>query len=256
MLTSDAVNDIAAALSKAQAAMKQPIKDRTVTVRSDKGSYEFAYATLDSVIDAARVPLTENGLSFVQATDLVEGRLMLETTILHASGQWIRSSLPVPGKSDAMPQQLGSAISYARRYALSSLLGIVASEDDDANIAEGNDMKSRRGAAKGREREQGSAPVERPRQNIAANKAAVEAWRALNRTLASSGCTVLTQDHPNYTDFRMWLRSKLESALNMPVPVFTELTAEQVSTARETIATWFAAGELKPWTPESATKEN
>ena len=72
---STATGKIAEALAAAQAEMQQPKKDRSVTVRSDKGSYEFSYATLDVVIEAARGPLTKNGIAFVQATLLIAQHL-------------------------------------------------------------------------------------------------------------------------------------------------------------------------------------
>lgn len=246
--------NIAKALAMAQSKMVQPKKDRTVTVRSDKGNYEFSYATLDSVIEAARGPLTENGIAFIQATAIENDRLCIVTSLLHESGERIDSILPVPGRSDAPAQQLGSAISYAKRYALSSLLGIVAAEDDDANISEGNTVeKTGRGRGKGAARAQDASPEpasEEAKTRFANNRATVDAWQNLHRMLGKNGCTVLSNDSPRYIEYRKWLHAKLELALNEPVPSFSTLSAEAVTRATTIINDWFTTENLKPFTIE------
>jgi len=96
--------------------------------------FKSKYATLDTIWEAIRKPLSENGLSVAQTMNLIEDKSVLETTLYHTSGEWISGTQLVnPVKDD--PQSLGSAISYARRYSLSALLGIVADEDDDGNVA-------------------------------------------------------------------------------------------------------------------------
>jgi hypothetical protein len=96
--------------------------------------YKSKYASLDTIWETIRKPLSENGLSVAQTMNLVNDKSVLETTLYHTSGEWISGTQLVnPVKDD--PQSLGSAISYARRYSLSALLGIVSDEDDDANIA-------------------------------------------------------------------------------------------------------------------------
>jgi hypothetical protein len=128
MKTSDTITKIADALVKAQAAMKPAIKD------SRNPHFNSKYADLASVWDAIREPLTSNGLSVIQMVGSNElEKTTLTTRVTHVSGEWIESTWQIPvGKQD--PQGLGSAISYARRYALASAIGVVQ-DDDDGNAA-------------------------------------------------------------------------------------------------------------------------
>lgn len=128
------IDELAAALSKAQAALPNPPRNRTVTVRTKKGgSYEFSYATLDVILELAKKPLADNGLAVVQ----LPMASAVETPLLHSSGQWLSASTPIRvDGSDA--QAYGSAVTYARRYALTAMLGIAADEDDDGNAASDN----------------------------------------------------------------------------------------------------------------------
>jgi hypothetical protein len=128
MKTSDTITKIADALVKAQAAMKPALKD------SRNPHFNSRYADLASVWDAIREPLTSNGLSVIQMVGSNElEKTTLTTRVTHVSGEWIESTWQIPvGKQD--PQGLGSAISYARRYALASAIGVVQ-DDDDGNAA-------------------------------------------------------------------------------------------------------------------------
>ena len=128
MKTSDTITKIADALVKAQSAMKPALKD------SRNPHFNSRYADLASVWDAIREPLTSNGLSVIQMVGSNElEKTTLTTRVTHVSGEWIESTWQIPvGKQD--PQGLGSAISYARRYALASAIGVVQ-DDDDGNAA-------------------------------------------------------------------------------------------------------------------------
>lgn len=128
MKTSDTITKIADALVKAQAAMKPALKE------SRNPHFNSRYADLASVWDAIREPLTSNGLSVIQMVGSNElEKTTLTTRVTHVSGEWIESTWQIPvGKQD--PQGLGSAISYARRYALASAIGVVQ-DDDDGNAA-------------------------------------------------------------------------------------------------------------------------
>lgn len=127
MQTSEQVHELAAALAKAQGAMRHAVKDRT------NPHFRADYATLASCLDACRGPLADNGLSVVQGLAVTDSRLVVTTRLLHASGQWIEDALPVPiSKMDA--QGLGSAATYGRRYGLTALLAI-AQADDDGEVA-------------------------------------------------------------------------------------------------------------------------
>jgi hypothetical protein len=93
--------------------------------------YHSNYSTLAAVWDACRKPLSDNGLAIFQPTRHGEnGKIIIETLLAHSSGEWIMGELDIqPVKTD--PQSIGSAITYARRYALAAMVGI-APEDDDA----------------------------------------------------------------------------------------------------------------------------
>jgi hypothetical protein len=130
MNKSDDIKELALALSKTQSILKGALKD------SNNPFFKSKYADLASVWEACREPLAANGLSVVQmpCNDTPDS-VALETILMHTSGQWISSVFSMPvSKHDA--QAVGSAITYARRYALAAVVGI-APEDDDGNLASG-----------------------------------------------------------------------------------------------------------------------
>ena len=130
MTKSDDIKELALALSKTQSILKGALKD------SNNPFFKSKYADLASVWEACREPLAANGLSVVQmpCNDTPDS-VALETILMHTSGQWISSVFSMPvSKHDA--QAVGSAITYARRYALAAVVGI-APEDDDGNLASG-----------------------------------------------------------------------------------------------------------------------
>ncbi len=139
-MQSENTADLSAALAKAQAGMQAAKFDKT------NPHFKNKYASLAAVIDAIRTPLAENGLSYTQATEIREGGFVLVTTLRHASGQWIGSEYPLP--MGAKPQELGSALTYARRYSLSAIACIAADEDDDAEGARTNGQTASTPAAK------------------------------------------------------------------------------------------------------------
>ena len=128
MIKSDDINELATALTKVQAKLEGAKMD------GSNPFFKSKYATLASVWDACRKPLSDNGLSVVQTCSVGDnGGLVVDTTLLHSSGQWISGELAVnPTKND--PQGVGSAITYARRYGLAAIVGICP-EDDDAEAA-------------------------------------------------------------------------------------------------------------------------
>lgn len=127
-LSSENINELAMALSKAQGAITSAKKDAV------NPFFKSKYATLGSVWDSCREQLSKNNLAVIQSTQPENDQLMMITTLMHSSGQWIKSIMPVIALKST-PQALGSAMSYIRRYSLSSMIGI-CSEDDDANEAQ------------------------------------------------------------------------------------------------------------------------
>lgn len=141
MQTSANINEIAEAIVKAQTAIKAPTKNREVEVKMRAGGkYKFRYATLDSVIEHVRKPLTENDLWFIQTAASRDSVAVMETMLIHKSGQWIMGEQPlrIDGQGN---QEIGSAVTYAKRYGLCAMLGLAADEDDDANAADGNNVR-------------------------------------------------------------------------------------------------------------------
>ncbi len=129
-MQSEQIDLLAAALVKAQAAMKPASMNKV------NPHFKSKYADLASIIESVRKPLSDNGLSFTQTTHLgaIEYSMYLVTTLLHTSGQWLRAEYQLP--TNATPQQMGSALTYARRYSLSAITGTAADEDDDGDKAE------------------------------------------------------------------------------------------------------------------------
>jgi len=137
MRESTDISKIAPALVRAQAMMENPVRNRSVQVRTQAGSYQFRYATLDKITDLVRRALAENGLCVLQPIISTERGAALVTRLLHESGQWMECEILLPPLG-SNPQAFGSAVTYMRRYSISAMLNISADEDDDANRAAGN----------------------------------------------------------------------------------------------------------------------
>ena len=125
-------------MAKAQAALVNPEKSLTATIRPGRpgeGERSFRYAPLASGLDIVRKTLGQHEIATVQTTaiDNVSGMVNLTTMLAHASGEWIASDWPVcPVAETANPQRMGAALTYARRYALFTLVGIAGEDDLDA----------------------------------------------------------------------------------------------------------------------------
>ena len=136
--SSETIGTIAAALAKAQAQLVNPEKSLVGTIRSDQGSgseRSFRYAPLSSGLDIVRKTLSKHEIAAVQTTSIDEtaGIVRLSTVLAHASGEWIASDWPVcPIGETAAPHRMGAALTYARRYALFTLVGIAGEDDLDA----------------------------------------------------------------------------------------------------------------------------
>ena len=134
MITSDSIKAIAEALLTAQKKIKHAAVD------SKNSHYKQSYATINSVIAAIKQPLNDANIVFMQTPSLSDdGKLHLTTRLLHSSGEWIQDTAVCPlQKND--PQGLGSAITYLRRYSLSSIIGLYSADDDgEATRMDAND---------------------------------------------------------------------------------------------------------------------
>jgi hypothetical protein len=136
--SSETVAALASALAKAQAELVNPEKSLTAVIRTGRageGERSFRYAPLSSGLDIVRKTLGQHEIATVQTTaiDQTAGMVNLTTTLAHASGEWIASDWPVcPIAETANPQRMGAALTYARRYALFTLVGIAGEDDLDA----------------------------------------------------------------------------------------------------------------------------
>ncbi len=128
MQSSSTITKISAALVKAQSEMGNAKKETT------NPFFKKNYADLNSIREAVLPALNSHGISAIQPTCVIEGLSYVETVLLHESGEFISSLTPIITASATDPQKHGSGLSYARRYALQSILNIGA-EDDDANAA-------------------------------------------------------------------------------------------------------------------------
>jgi len=131
---SESIDKLCAALAAAQGSFDTIGRDRAVKTPQ----YTFHYAPLDVILNAVRPALAQNGLAVSQ---MVAGE-WLRTALLHSSGQWIASEMAL-GARPAKMQELGSMLTYMRRYALVAMLGVASEEDDDGNTHEGNDWQAR-----------------------------------------------------------------------------------------------------------------
>jgi hypothetical protein len=137
--SSETVAALASALAKAQAELTNPEKSLTATIRTGRsGECErsFRYAPLSSGLDIVRKTLGQHEIASLQTTaiDQTAGMVNLTTMLAHASGEWIASDWPVcPIAETANPQRMGAALTYARRYALFTLVGIAGEDDLDAS---------------------------------------------------------------------------------------------------------------------------
>ena len=128
MNRSESIVKIAQALVKAQSKMGNAVKD------SKNPFYRSSYADLNSVREACMPALNAEGISIIQPTTVIEGKLYVETVLLHESGEFVSGLYEVVVAKQNDPQALGSAISYSRRYGLQSMVN-VGSTDDDGEAA-------------------------------------------------------------------------------------------------------------------------
>ena len=136
--SSPSIGTLASALAKAQAELVNPEKSLVATIRGGelKGTEQtFRYAPLSSGLDIVRKILGQHEIATVQTTsiDRAAGLINLHTVLAHASGEWIASDWPVCAVNETeTPHRMGAALTYARRYALFTLVGIAGEDDLDA----------------------------------------------------------------------------------------------------------------------------
>lgn len=177
---SNEIGELASALAAAQAGFTFAVKDSEAPVFEKGGNAKGRrkYADLQSVLDAVREGLTANGIAVIQAPMPAENGIKLRTTLAHKSGQWMASELCLPNDRMGGVQGMGSALTYARRYALAAMVGI-AQDDDDGETAMAESRKAE------------NQRVKQVRQQASAKNPDAptdEMFRALMATLTERGC--------------------------------------------------------------------
>lgn len=126
MIKSEQLDKLAKAMSKAQAELTGVVKDSK--------AYNYLYADLHACIEACREALANNELCILQTNVPSENAVIVETTLLHSSGQFVTGQLSMPFGQKKDPQTIGAIITYARRYALTSMVGLAQKDDDAAEV--------------------------------------------------------------------------------------------------------------------------
>jgi hypothetical protein len=161
--SSESIAALAAALAKAQMLLTNPEKSLTATVGSDRydePGRTFRYAPLSSGLDIVRKVLGQHEIATVQTTAIDQDTqaVSLTTVLAHSSGEWIASDWPVCALSEmAVPRRMGAALTYARRYALFTLVGIAGEEDLDAPDLGGQPVTRERSSPKGNGSDSGTS---------------------------------------------------------------------------------------------------
>jgi len=136
MLKSETIASLAKALVKFKAEHPKVTLDSSVKVMMKTGgSYNFKYASLPCIKDTVEPVLSQNGLA---VTQIIEDENKLTTILIHESGEYMMGTMVIGTVGNKPAQEVGSLITYARRYAYCAILGIIGDEDDDANTAVGN----------------------------------------------------------------------------------------------------------------------
>lgn len=147
MYQSNEIGELAAALAAAQSEFTFAVTDAT-------GGMKNKYATLQNVLEAIRKGLTANGIAVIQAPMPAQNGIMLRTTLAHKSGQWMASEISLPNDRMGGIQGMGSALTYARRYALAAMVGIAQDDDDGATA-----MKESQEQARAKAKAENTSPM-------------------------------------------------------------------------------------------------
>lgn len=188
--------NLAEALAAFQAELPAIKKTQTAKVKTKTGSdYSYTYAGLPDVSSTVLPLLGKHGLSFTAAPTLLNDRFVLSYRLLHSSGQSLDGAYPLPSNGSA--QELGSAITYARRYALCSVVGVAAEDDDDGQRAANTDVRRRRAEPEWDPTEQQmlvdgwSTDID----NAQTAEAIAEIGKAINAARRNGGLSPASYDH-------------------------------------------------------------
>jgi hypothetical protein len=211
MNQSEQINEVAAALAVAQGQFVNPPRNREVEVKMKAGgTYTFAYATLDSIMDVVRGPLAENGLAICHSLGTDDQGPICLTRLVHKSGQWLETWMPVIVSATADAQNWGSAVTYAKRNGLCALLAICADTDDDGNSACGNEAAGKDRFAPPRANAK-TAAEDKTKKSIAAMRTAFEQSATIKELVSLLDAAKAA--HPTETDLILYGEELLEGKI-------------------------------------------
>jgi len=208
-MQSESIANLATALSKAQGAMGAASMAATNPFLHNK------YADLGEVIKAAKKPLADNGLAVSQIVTIDGALVSVKTLLMHASGEWLASNCAmtiVESKGLSTAQVAGSIITYLRRYALASIVGLYSDQDDDGNTA--TETK-----AQAKPVQQQNAKTAKPAQPAASTALMPAAQPNILMTTAEA-CEITTRDGVRYgdldTETLMGMTGSINKSLTQP----------------------------------------
>lgn len=216
------------ALAKAQAKMLQPKKHRQAEIpgKDGKAGYKYSYADLASVYEAVRPALAAEGLSFFHLTSQDERSVTVTTVLAHQDGGTIETSLSwsVGGRV----QDLGSAVTYLRRYTLSALVGVASEEDDDGAAAERGSFEGRAGAAWEKEKKE-----KKPKEDTFSDEEMAGFRRSFSALCERALGRKMTEDEADVAELAL-----CDSPLSMLNPEVARRKAAAFAKATDATALW------------------
>lgn len=211
MKMSESIAKLSQALAKFNAKVVKVEKDGTNPFLKNK------YATLDNIVDAVRPLLAEHGLSVMQVpTDGESGSISMKTVLIHESGEWLESGTLTMKPVKQTPQEIGSVLTYARRYQLSAFLSLNTGEDDDGNSSSGVTGKPEN--KKPQTKKQQAPKPDKPKEEPKDDKISEGTLKAVN-TLMSNYVTATLKAGETVDGQRAklkdWLREKVGAFENV-----------------------------------------
>lgn len=187
-MMSDEIGELAGALAEAQAELSPAVKN------AQNPHLKNRYADIAAVYEAIRETLPKHGLAVSQMVLPHDSKARVRTLLMHKSGQWIASECLMPIDGRGGPQGMGSAITYARRYSLSAIVGVVSEDDDDAEAAQGFQQGRQR-----QQYQQRQQQTQQPRTQQAQQPRQAQAENSNTMTSAQSKALMahLTKKHGN-----------------------------------------------------------
>ena len=210
MLMSPSIAVLTKALSAAQGEFETIGKDKTGKIRSEKASYDYKYADLATCLESTRKALAKYGVAVVQPVR-TEGARAIVTTIVACAGEWISEETTI-NASDASPQKVGSAITYARRYGFLAMVGAAPDLEDDDGDHAGRDYDERpRQSRGGYSDPSAEMREEEDRRKAAAKQSSAQNLAPRTAATAADGPHIIDETRPHLSEAQfklVWMLAK------------------------------------------------